>query len=387
MRTRGLGRVYQPTWRDRTTGEQKVSPTWWLAYSWRGEKKRESSHSTKRADAVRLLRKRLEEMGQGRLVGPDAEKVTLKDLLGMVTDDYAINGRRSAKRVKNAANRLTEHFGERARALDLTTDRLTGYVKARQEDAQPATVQYELAVLRRGFTLAVKAGRLSHRPAFPTLRVDNVRRQFIEDADLERVIAHLPEGVRPIVAFLNLTGWRLSEVTRLTWADVDFRHGAVRAETSKNSRPKVFPFWALPELKALLERQREVVTGIEKRSGRIIPQVWVWADGRPVKDFRTSWNNACAKAGVPGRWRHDLKRGAIRRFERSTLSRSVAMALTGNLTESVYRRYAIVNESDLAEGVAKLARLHGGQEDNGQRSRVLPFHERKGKARAKQGQN
>ncbi len=37
--------------------------------------------------------------------------------------------------------------------------------------------------------------------------------------------------------------------------------------------------------------------------------------------------------------------------------RSVAMKLTGHKTESVYRRYAIVATQDLADGVAKLARL------------------------------
>jgi hypothetical protein len=34
------------------------------------------------------------------------------------------------------------------------------------------------------------------------------------------------------------------------------------------------------------------------------------------------------------------------------------MKLTGHQIESVYRRYAIVSESDLSEGVKKLARLH-----------------------------
>lgn len=39
------------------------------------------------------------------------------------------------------------------------------------------------------------------------------------------------------------------------------------------------------------------------------------------------------------------------------MPRSVAMKLTGHKTESVYRRYAIVSEADLSDGVRKLAAL------------------------------
>jgi len=39
------------------------------------------------------------------------------------------------------------------------------------------------------------------------------------------------------------------------------------------------------------------------------------------------------------------------------------MKLTGHLTESIYRRYAIVSPADLKAGVEKLARLHVEQSE------------------------
>ncbi len=63
-----------------------------------------------------------------------------------------------------------------------------------------------------------------------------------------------------------------------------------------------------------------------------------------------------------GRIVYDFRRTAVRNLERAGVARSIAMKLTGHKTESVYRRYAIVAEQDLREGVAKLARgTTGGQ--------------------------
>jgi integrase len=59
--------------------------------------------------------------------------------------------------------------------------------------------------------------------------------------------------------------------------------------------------------------------------------------------------------GVPGRIFHDFRRTAVRNLERAGVPRSVAMKMVGHKTEAVYRRYAIVSDSDLRAAALKLA--------------------------------
>lgn len=384
MKVRGFGRVYQPTYRDRKSQQLKKSPTWWIQCSFRGVKHRESSHSINRMDGVRLLRRRLEEMGRGRLVGPEAEKLTFQDLAQMLVDDYRVNGRKSAPRAASAIKRLEQFFGL-WRALDITSDRVTAYIRTRQEiGAKPATIRYELAVLKRMFTLALRAGKLDRKPYLPSIEVRNVRTNFFEEKECHDVLSHLPDELRPVATFAYCTGWRHNEILLLQWRQVDFPAGMVRLDpgTTKNDEGRTFPFSALPELAAVLQAQKQRTEAVQHATDQIIP--WVFhRDGKPIRNFRKAWDNACEAAGVPGRWFHDFRRTAVRNLERSGVPRSVAMKLTGHKTESIYRRYAIVSESDLAEGVRKLAALSHPQEAPSGRVTDFPGA-RKGKAGTKQ---
>jgi integrase len=62
---------------------------------------------------------------------------------------------------------------------------------------------------------------------------------------------------------------------------------------------------------------------------------------------------------LPGLLVHDFRRTAVRRLGRAGVARSMAMRLVGHKTESVYRRYAIVSESELREAVEKLGEVTG----------------------------
>jgi integrase len=155
-----------------------------------------------------------------------------------------------------------------------------------------------------------------------------------------------------------------SEVLTLRWSQVDFQAGMVRLEpgTTKNDEGRTLPFNALPELAHLLRSQWDHAVSLELETGQAVPWVFFWNDRRTIKPihikaFYRRWQTACTLAGVPQRIPHDFRRTAVRNFERAGVPRSVAMKLTGHKTEAVYRRYAIVCEADLMEGVKKLARL------------------------------
>jgi hypothetical protein len=49
-----------------------------------------------------------------------------------------------------------------------------------------------------------------------------------------------------------------------------------------------------------------------------------------------------------------MRKSAVRTFQRAGVPRSVAMSIVGHKTESIYRRYAIVDEAMQHEAAARL---------------------------------
>jgi len=344
---------------------------WWVQYSHRGQVYRESSKSEVRADANRLLRQRHAEIGRGIPRPGEAERLGFEEMVRMLEDDYRLNERRSLARAQLSVRHLREYFG-RSVAADINSERIASYVRWRMESelapAKPATVRRELSALRRMFTLALHHGRLAYSPKFPPIEERNARTGFFEADQVTDVVGRLPAHLRPVVLFANLTGWRREEVLSLRWASVDFGAQVVRLEpgTTKNGEGRTFPFGSLPALAALLREQFESTQRLQRASGQVIPWVFHHRGGHRILDFYGAWRRACLEAGVPGRIFHDLRRTAVRNLERAGVPRSVAMKLTGHRTEAIYRRYAIVNEADLSEGVAKLSRLSVGPAGRGE---------------------
>src|SRR5215470_14180635 len=357
MRERGSGSLFREKYRDKRTGQVKTCQTWTMKLWVGGRRLKRSAGTTSRAVANKRLEAWKAAIQQGMYV-PDADQTRFDDLVTLLLDDYRANGRKSLDRVEDAIDHLREIFtGSRAQAI--TTERIGGYVRHRHgERAANATINRELAALKRMFRLGERAGKVVRRPFIAMLQEHNARTGFFERDQFDLVLAHLPEDLKAVFESDYITGWRVkSELLTRQWGHVDFESGWLRLEPgeTKNGEGRQFPL--TPALRAVLQRQRERTVAMEKATHTIIP--WVFhRDGRPIKSFRRAWLTACHAAGVADRVPHDFRRTAVRNLERAGVPRSTAMKMVGHKTESIYRRYAIVDEAMLKEGAAKLQTLH-----------------------------
>ena len=198
--------------------------------------------------------------------------------------------------------------------------------------------------------------RLGHRttppkvnriPAFPRLAEDNIRKGFLEDKQYEKLFGSCSENwFRTIVEVGRTYGWRKGELLKMRVKQVDLLARTIRLEpgTTKNRDGR-----EVTMTRRVHELLKLCVFGKTADSF-----VFTRSDGKPVRDFRGTWAKACKDAGVPGLLIHDLRRTAARNLRRAGVAEGVIMKIGGWRTRSVFERYAIVSQADIAEALGRL---------------------------------
>lgn len=308
-RTRGSGSIYQ----------QKGSAVYWVKYYRNGKAFRESTRKTNKKEASDFLKKRLAEIATGNFYGPITERVTIAELADDLLRDYRINGRRSLDDVEARWTLHLEPFFGHMKACEVSSDLVARYVdRRREEKASNATINREMAALKRMFRLGLYCTppKVNRVPKIPRLAENNVRTGFLEDGQFEKIVAHCPElWFRAIVEVGRTYGWRVGELTQLRVRQVDLLGRVIRLDpgTTKNRDGREVSM--TQNVYALLSA---CVSGKQ-------PEEFVFTrpDGKPVRDFQETWRNACVAAGVPNLLFHDLRRTAARNLRRAGVAEGV----------------------------------------------------------------
>lgn len=282
-----------------------------------------------------------------------------------------------------------------------------------EQGTSGATINRELAVLKRAYHLGMKRTpkKVRECPQMPGNRESDARTGFLEAAQyapLAMECSKVGLWLRSLLTVAYTFAFRKGELLDLRVKQIDLangKHGAIRLESAntKNKKPRIIKL--TQETSTLLTAccigkapDAHVFTRPDKKrkDGMLVK-------GGPVKGFRKVWEQVCCSSGVGHRvcrdcyeaaeaeaeelqkpivppppadekgkcpdcgktWKryqlmysglifHDLRRTGIRNLVRDGTQETVAMKISGHKTRSVFDRYNIVSESDLADAADRI---------------------------------
>ena len=342
-RRRGEGRVLR----------HPLTGGWYIALYWKGREQRlsvakllgKSPQAVTEQDAWRALRQQRKTILSDRYRGPQAERLTVKEVVEDYRRHLALRNASGLRGNQAKFDRVETDLGD-VRVAELKTPTIERWTASLLEKGYaPGTVDTTLGCLRSALNYARKSDRLASAPYIPMLHPDNARRVFFEREEVARLIALLPAPLDAAVRFASLTGWRHEEVLGLSWAWIDRAGGVITLPRSKNGSGRTVPL--VGELAALIDTLWE-----SRKHGPLCE--WVFhRKGKPVRWIAGPWKLACAQAGIPGKVFHDLRRTAVRDMVRAGVSETVAMTISGHRSRSIFDRYNITSERDREQALLR----------------------------------
>jgi integrase len=373
--------------RQRGTGSiflQPGSSIWWYQIWINGKRQRGSTGCRTKREADAFVRRKLAEYSVG-LSSPESQKVTVKEL---VEDLLLRNKNNGNKTVADDESRWKNHlkpFFGHLRATQVSSDLIDRYVNKRKSDQtrsktapENGTINRELALVKSAFNHGTEQTppKVRFVPHFNMLEENNVRRGFLQDEQYLRLSRECAvEGVwlAGIFETAFAYGWREDELLALRVGQLDLLGKIIDLGETKNGDQR------------MIHMTEHVFQCLVRCVAGKKPDDFVFTrdDGSRVRDFRQAWWNACIRAGL-GRFEcrdcdsnvsegrrcstcqskkkakyiglkfHDLRRTGIRNMSRKGIPEKVGMLISGHRTDSVYRRYNIVDMEVLKTATAKI---------------------------------
>lgn len=333
----------------------------------RHDVKRKAFSRTHARQIIKELLREIEERGESAL---DSSRLTFAQLAKHYKERYAtparfiesrkVSGLRSHYEVKRIVKILEDHFGpKRLRAIthgdiiQFKTDRLdkdVEFKKAPSRQRSIATVNRELAALRRMLTVAYREGWILRHPflgsdVLISLSEETKRDRILSLAEEDLLLDACDgprERLKAIIICALDTGMRRGEILSLRWRDVDLecRRINIQAMNTKTLKSRSVPI--TPRLYAELTKLSR--RGQETRVFGITDTV------------KRSWATAKRIAGITDLKFHDLRHTCATRLVQGGLPIAEVSRILGHSSVVTTFRYANVDDSTLDRALAILSR-------------------------------
>jgi integrase len=339
----------------------------------------ESTGTDDKKEAQRRLRAKLQLVGGRRPTVTDPRKVSYEDLRQNLLDYCVANSIRSLKKDRqgnitlNTLPRLDSFFGG-WRAREIQVAHLKRFrAEGKRDGLSDTRLNRYMATLRKMFRQGIKDELITgeEEPAyFPMTKEPNeaVGALFIEPVWYAPLRKVLKEPLRNAFTLAYHAAIRVGELQRLRWQDVDLNKRIVRlpGQSTKTSKQRLV---GLP-------------ADFDLKPGKADELIF------PLGDCRERWRTACVKVGAgyyecracgarcagrkcPTHGKQPTKRlryrGITLRHTRHTAARNMSeagleekriMEITGHATRSMFDRYNIGKERDVAEARDRMEEFH-----------------------------
>lgn len=270
-----------------------------------GRQKCESTGTSNKRLAQKILDKRKGEIAEGRFSLPKSNPPTLKQWADQFLESIA---HLNTKRVYGSCIRVLLGFFGEARLSQISPGRIEEFKLARtRAGAGHATINRNLAVLRRMMKLATRQRLVGRNPfeEVDFLEERSRRRQphiltFGEQVKLEAVATPL---LRTLVVLLTETGLRVArEGLSLKWIDVDLIDGVLFVRDTKT--PAGIRAMPLSNFCTAALAGWRGLTGPE-----FSPYVFANPNNPQahLKSVRKTWKRALTNAQITYFWTYDLR--------------------------------------------------------------------------------
>ncbi len=320
------------------------SGVWWIHYYADGRRRRERVGG--KQAAINRYQQRKTEAREGRLPAPQ-RNVAFDNFVQEYLE--SVRARlRSFPMLQIYAGRWIKFFGGRSlrSILPLMIER---YVTERERQVAPATVNRELAFVKRVFAVALENGLVERNPAKPIkfLREPSGRVRFLSDEEEAALRPKVSKKDWPVIAFALNTGLRRGEQFNLRWEYVNLANRVLTIPRSKHGGSRHVPLndTAMAILRALPSRFH---------SRWVFPSATGKSPMSPNNFRYRVFDPAVEAAKIEDFTWHDLRHTFASRLAMAGVELLSIKELLGHKTLAMTLRYAHLSPTHLHQAVKVL---------------------------------
>jgi integrase len=263
--------------------KQKESKFWWYKFTWNGERVRKSTKQTNKRVAEQMEAAQKTSLAKGEVGivqrGPAPTLRQFSERFMQAISVRCAEKPRTIEFYQEKLNRLLEYTEIANSALDSIDEALIErYVQERRKAVAPATVNRQLATLRRALRLAHEWKVIDRLPKIRLLQGERAR-EFVLSREQEVIyLKAAPQPLKDLALLMLDTALRDGEALVLKWPDIHLKpaptakFGYLQVQKGKSPRAR--------RTVSLTARVREMLAARVKKSSSEF--VFPGKNGNPI---------------------------------------------------------------------------------------------------------